>query len=167
MSNYWEPARLDEEILRDGAIVMYHNPDLLAEDVKDLDSFNYKVIDINVSDWSSSTLHSNLEHSFGFPDYYGKNLNAFSDCLNDMYDKKYSGLVIVFRFFDNLYEHDKSESHGLLNIIANISRQWMISGQRLICLIQSDDPDLEIDVVGGYHPTWNGAEWFDDKRKGN
>lgn len=167
MSSIREPSRLDEEILRDGAITMYHASDILEEDIKNLESFNYKVIDTNVSNWTTETLHSNLEHSLGFPDYYGKNLNAFSDCLDDMYDNKYTGLIIIFRKFDNLIEQDKSESQGLLDIIANISRQWMVSGQRLICLIQSDDPDLEIDKIGGYRPSWNGAEWFDDKRKRN
>lgn len=165
MSNNWEPTRLDEEILRDGAVAMYHDSNILEKDIENLESFNYKIIDTNVSDWTPQTLHSNLKDILNFPEYYGKNLDAFSDCLNDMYDKRYTGLVITFRHFDNLIEQDKSESQSLLDIIARISRQWMISGQRLICLIQSDDPNLEIDKIGGYHPSWNGAEWFDDKRK--
>lgn len=164
MNSNWEPTRLDEEILRDGAVNMYHDPNILEEDIKNLESFNYKIIDISVSDWTSITLHSNLEHNLDFPDYYGKNLDAFADCLDNMYDKRYSGLIIIFRNFDNLIEQDKSESLGLLDVIASISRQWMISGQRLICLIQSDNPDLEIEKIGGYNPTWNSAEWFDNKR---
>lgn len=165
MSSNWEPNRLDEEILRDGAIGMYYSVDILEEDIKNLQGFNYKIIDINVSDWTSKTIHPNLEHSLDFPDYYGRNLDAFADCLDDMYDKKYTGLLIVFRHFDKLIEQDKSESKGILDVIARISRQWMISGQRLLCLIQSDNPDLEIDKIGGYHLTWNAAEWFSDKRK--
>ncbi|SRR5690606_19355865 len=165
MSSNWEPTRLDEEILRDGAISMYHNLKILEEDIKNLSNYNYRIIDIDVSNWTLETLHPNLKEILDFPDYYGENLNAFADCLNDMYNKRFSGVIIVFRHFDNLVGNDKSECEGLLDVIASISRQWLISDQRLISLVQSDDPDIFFEKIGGYHPSWNAAEWFDDNRK--
>lgn len=37
-----------------------------------------------VHDWD--TYHSLMKESFGFPDFYGRNGNAFIDCLSDIDD---------------------------------------------------------------------------------
>ncbi len=163
--SYDEEENLDWLIIRDGPIVKYFSSDILEEDIKELDKMRYQIIDLSTSDWTPENAHKKIQVGFDFPDYYGGNRAAFEDCLDDKFDKKYRGLVIVFRHFDKFYSENKEFSESLMDGISSVAWTWLLTGQRLITIIQSDDPDLEIDRVGGYQPSWNGAEWFDDKRK--
>jgi RNAse (barnase) inhibitor barstar len=124
----------------------------------------YRIIDIDTRNWTAKTAHKYLKEQMGFPDYYGENLNAFSDCLRDIYPANHRGLVIVFRHFDNIATQDKSFCEGLLDMIAWQSREWLVFGKRLIGIVQSDDPHIEFDKVGGYYPFWNGREWLTESR---
>jgi hypothetical protein len=73
--------------------------------------------------------------------------------------------VIVFRHFDKLAKKEKDFCTALLDIIARQSRQLMLTGQRLIGLLQSDDPNISFDKLGGEEPTWNGHEWYTANRQ--
>ena len=48
-------------------------------------------------------MHAVIKHSLKFPNYYGCNLDAFWDCLNDMYGKpihiKIIGIEVIERKF--------------------------------------------------------------------
>lgn len=84
-----------------------------------------------------------------------------------MFNKKYRGLVLIFRNFDNLSEQNKQISEGVLDSIARTSREWLTDGHKLICLIQSNNPDLCFPELGRLSPSWNRAEWFDKDRREN
>jgi RNAse (barnase) inhibitor barstar len=157
---------LDFQILRQGAICMYYKMEILDNDLYWFLDARYKIIDIDSAKWTSKTAHKYIKEGFSFPDYYGENLNAFNDCLGDLYpDNYYQGVVIVFRHYDDFSREDKAFSEALLDIIACQSREWLLSGKRLIGLIQSNDPDLFFEKVGGYHPRWNGLEWLNERRR--
>jgi len=156
---------LDYLLLKDGNVIKYHNTDVLEGDIEWLDKNNYDLIDIDTASWNSNNFHQSIKSSFSFPDYYGENLNAFADCLSDMKNAKYKGLVIVLRRFDNFTDLDRVLSESLLDAISSIARRWVLQGFYLLCLVQSDDPDITYDKIGGYAPNWNGVEWFDDDRR--
>lgn len=160
-----ESRHRDKEILGDGPICMYHDNEVLNEDFAWFSGNNFEVFNMNCQTWTKNNFHEKIKEALFFPDYYGENLNAFDDCLNDMFDTKYRGLVLIFRNFDNLVELHRPSSEGILDSITRTSRTWLIEGQRLICLLQSNDPDLHFPELGGLTPTWNGAEWFDANRK--
>ena len=92
-------------------------------------------------------------------------MNAFTDWLTDMYNKKYEGLILVFRRYDNFVEEDGKFAEAILDIIARESRVWLLTGQKLIGLIQSDNPHLDFPELGGTSPSWNGIEWLNENRK--
>jgi len=160
-----EDRHKDIEILKKGPICMYFKNTILNEDVSWFSNNNFEVIDMNARSWSRRNIHQNLKKELNFPDYYGENLNAFNDCLSDMYNKKYRGLILVFRRYDNFVDEDNKTAEALIDIIARMSRYWLVTGQKLIGLIQSDNPDLYFPELGGNSPTWNSAEWFDADRK--
>jgi RNAse (barnase) inhibitor barstar len=157
----------DLEILKDGPIAMYHNNGILNEDFSWFSDHNFEVIDMDCRTWTKNNVHKKLKEALCFPEYYGENLNAFQDCLRDMFDKKYRGLVLIFRNIDVLVEQSKSTTEGILDVIARTSRDWLVNGHKLICLIQSKDPDLHFPELGGLSPSWNHAEWFDENRRSN
>ncbi|MEM6844391.1 MAG: barstar family protein [Bacteroidota bacterium] len=163
-SSYDESESLDWQILRDGPIKKYFSQDILSEDIDGLYNLRYQVVDMNMFNWTSKTAHKHIHESFDFPEYYGENLHAFRDCLSDMFDRRYRGLAIVFRRFDVFYSDNKNLSEGILDMISAESWEWLLVGQRLICMLQSNDPDLEISKIGGEHPHWNRNEWANASR---
>jgi hypothetical protein len=49
---------------------------------------------------------------------------------------------------------------------AHNQRRHMLSGNRLLTLIQSDDPELDVKIgrVGGFTSIWNRHEWLNKDR---
>jgi len=130
-----------------------------------LESLRYRTVDFNTKDWTKKSCHEDLKLGLDFPNYYGGNLDAFNDCLSDLLPPDKTGLVIIFRNFDEFAGLDKRYCEALLDVIASQSRQWLLRQKRLIGLVQSNDPDLYFEKVGGSSPTWNGQEWLDSDRK--
>jgi len=155
----------DIEILMDGPICMYYKNSILNEDINWFSNNNFEVFDMNARNWNQKNLHENLKKSLDFPNYYGENLDAFNDCLTDMYNKKYKGLILVFRHYDGFSDESTEIAEALLDIIAKKSRIWLLTSQKLIGLVQSDNPDLHFPELGGVNPRWNSAEWFNSDRK--
>lgn len=153
------------EILRDGPICMYYKNAILDEDCTWFNDHRFEVFDLDCRSWTRKNFHKKLKEGLRFPEYYGENLDAFEDCLEDMFNQDYRGLVLVFRNFDQLVEQDRSSSEALLDIIACASREWLVEGHKLICLIQSNDPNLHFPELGGISPGWNGEEWFNKDRR--
>ncbi len=155
----------DIEILKNGPICKYFKNGILDEDLNWFNNNNFEIIEMNCRNWNRKNIHKNLKVALSFPDYYGENLNAFADCLNDMYNKRYRGLILVFRRYDNVVEEDGKFAEAILDIIAKESRVWLLTGKKLIGLIQSDDPHLHFPAIGGTSPRWNGNEWLNENRK--
>lgn len=154
----------DIEILRDGPICMYYKNSILDEDVNWFYENRFEVYDINVKDWNRKNYQDNLKKAFDMPDYYGGNSNAFEECLNEKIYSRYQGLVIVLRRIDEFLNNDSNSSINMLDIIARESRFWLIEGKKLITLIQSNEPFLELPKLGGIEPVWNAQEWMNDSR---
>ena len=52
----------------------------------------------------------------------------------------------------------------MLNIIADQARSAILVGNRIICLVQSNDPQLSIEPVGALPVMWNDAELLNSSR---
>ena len=152
------------QILADGPIAMYHTVGILDKDLQWFRTNNYSVYDLDTKNWSGGQAHADIKKSLDFPDYYGENMAAFNDCLGDMISPDHKGVVLVFRHFDNFLKADKKFGLDLLHIIAEQSRQWLLNRQRLIGIVQSDDPWLTIEKIGGTSPIWNRQEWLNKDR---
>lgn len=162
--SYDEDESFDWLMMRRGPIQKYFSPEVLKKNIDELERMRYQIIDISVSNWTNDNAHKRIREAFNFPDYYGENRAAFRDCLDDKFDRKQNGLVIVLRHFDNLYLRDKSFSDDLLDDIVKVTWTWLLAGKKLITMVQSEDPDFEIDKVGGFEPLWNGNEWANSAR---
>jgi RNAse (barnase) inhibitor barstar len=87
-----------------------------------------------------NTFHSYFQRKFGFPDFYGRNINAWIDCMSDL-DKPEYGMVknisirkgqcVVLRI--NNIDDLKSQAHDIYMAIiecsAFINRERIISGE--------------------------------------
>ncbi|MFE4862905.1 barstar family protein [Streptomyces sp. NPDC056670] len=106
-----------------------------------------------------------------FPDYYGHNLDALNDCLGDVacyggYDDapEGAGLVLSFTNYDRFSTACPRAAQVVLEIIADRARQAAVLHRRLICLVQSDDPQIRFEPVGAMPVLWNSDEGSDASR---
>ena len=80
-----EWQRLDYQILQNGWASLYWQQDILNVDIKWFKKQNFKLVEINSTGLTEpSTILIELGERLGFPNYYGKNLDAFNDCLSDI-----------------------------------------------------------------------------------
>ncbi len=155
----------DIQILRDGPICLYFKNTILDEDLNWFSNNDFEVIDMNTQSWNRKNAHKYLKTALNFPDYYGENLDAFNDSLGDMYNERFKGLILIFRQYDNFVSEDQEFAEGILDVIARNSREWLLIGQKLITLVQSNNPNLYFPKLGGISPNWNAAEWLNENRK--
>jgi len=147
---------LDWTILRSGSISVYRRQEYLNSDIDWFQKEHYNVVRFQCSTWTSEDkMHQDLRDKLGFPDYYGSNYNALNDCLEEI-EMKDTGLVIVFEHFDQL-QNDTRQM--LLNIFDRASRFHLLMGNRMINLLQVDDPGIEFEPIKAYHVHWNNREW--------
>lgn len=114
--------------------------------------------------WDNNTCLLELGDTLEFPNYYGKNLDAFNDCLSDIVPSN-KGFVLVFKNFDKFNERDKDTAYQVLDIIQNNSWRLLVENQKkLMAFLHSDDPRLEIQPVGALPVLWNNEEWLNKSR---
>ena len=137
-----------------------------------LRAHGYHVVRVDASTWTQEAdLHRDIAVALDFPDYYGHNLDALNDCLRDVAVGAYgndagaTGFVLALTGYDAFAAHCPREAHIVLDIVADRARHAMLTGQRMCCLVQSDDPDLRFEPVGSMPVLWNDTEWLDSRRR--
>lgn len=66
--------------------------------------------------------------------------------------------------FNSLYGKHKDSGNELLDNIAKVSWHWLLAGKKMIVLLQTHNPDFELDKVGGFVSQWNPSEWANSSR---
>lgn len=66
-----------------------------------------------------SELHTTLKKVFGFPDYYGENLDALWDCLDYWYDEN---VHITIKGLEKLASNLDKEVEGMLEIFNDVHK---------------------------------------------
>ena len=143
----WE--RLDWMLLQCSPVTRYLSRRALGDHLGWLQQHQYRVYSFDCSAWASEEdFHTEVSRVLGFPGYYGRNLNAFNDCLSDLDVPDAGGVALVFVAFDTLYRKSPEWSWAILDIIAGNSRRYLLTGQRLLALVQSDDSHIPLKEVG-------------------
>src|SRR5205085_4695303 len=99
-----DAGRLDFELLRETSVTLYHSPEVLAEHTAWLGEHGYRIHVFDCSGWTSEDdFHTAVSRELGFPDYYGRNLDAFNDCLCGVAVPSDGGVVVAFQSFEVLW----------------------------------------------------------------
>ncbi|MGI5241576.1 barstar family protein [Dactylosporangium sp. CA-139066] len=159
-------------LLANTPVTLFRRPEVLDETIGWLGAHGYQITRLNAASWSTERdLHREVAAALEFPDYYGHNLDALNDCMRDVVSQAYgwqpdaAGLVLVFVGYDTFAGHCPRAAQVVLDIMAGHSRGAALIGRRLMCLVQSDDPDLRFEPVGATPVAWNDAEWLDAARR--
>jgi hypothetical protein len=161
-----EWQRLDWRLLLHGPVTLYCRAAVLVEHVAWFQSNSYRIDELDCTRWQSAReFHEDVARVLGFPDYYGKNLNALSDCMSDIEVPEQGGRVIIWRRYDAFAARDPQAAQGILDTVALSTWRFLLVGRRLLSLVQSDDPRLMFDPVGSHPVSWNPQEWLNAKRR--
>ena len=152
--------------LRDGGIALYRNREWLEGDLQSLAVQRYQLHRIETSAWTSElVMHTSLAEILEFPDYYGKNLNALDECIEELKVPEEGGMALVLDSFDRFVGgagstiEDKCHlASQLLDILAGASRFYLLTGRRFITLVQTDNPRLQFEGLGCVGARWNWRE---------
>ena len=68
--------------------------------------------------------------------------------------------MLAFSGYDAFAARQPTCAQSILDVVAVQSRFAMLFGHRMLCLVQSNDPDIEFDVVGASPVSWNQVEWM-------
>jgi RNAse (barnase) inhibitor barstar len=154
-------------------VTLFWRHRILEETTGWLSAHGYQVTRLAAAGWTNEEdLHRDIAAALSFPDYYGKNLDALNDCLRDVVDQRYgwaagsTGLALVFTGYHAFAGRVPRAAQVVLDLMADASRQAALFGRRLMCLVQSDNPDIRFEPVGATPVRWNDAEWLNRHRSG-
>ncbi|WP_327425459.1 barstar family protein [Streptomyces sp. NBC_01707] len=155
-------------------VTLFWRQRLLNQAVQRLEDRDFRVVRLSAGQWSTEQdMHRAIAAALQFPDYYGHNLDALNDCLGDVacyggYDDSAegAGLVLAFTDYDRFAGACPRAAQVVLDIIADRARRAAVLQRRLICLVHSNDPDIQFDPVGAMPVMWNSDEWLDSNRRG-
>lgn len=152
-------------LVQNGFVTKFHRPAVLDESVRWLTENGYHVVSVDAAGWQDARdMLRALGHALSFPDYYGRNLDAFNDCLGDVAALEYgtddnaTGTVLVLLHYDAILAKEPHAAQVVLECFAEAARRAALFGHRMLCLVQSDDPELSIKPVGSTAVGWNAAE---------
>lgn len=162
---------VDFNLVQNTFVTMFWRPTLLDQTVEWLRGHLYDVVEFDAAAWGSAVdMYDDFSLALNFPDYFGRNLDALNDCMGDVASGDYgwrqdaTGLAIVLRAFDTFATMDRATAQTVLDIFASQARSALLIGNRIICLVQSDDPRLAFEPVGAMPVMWNPAESLNSKR---
>ncbi|MEV3993608.1 barstar family protein [Streptomyces sp. NPDC049837] len=166
-------ADLDFRLVQNTFVTLFWRRNLLEECTAWLDGHGYQVTSLDATAWSSEgDLLRGIGAALDFPDYYGRSFDAFNDCFGDVASyaaygiaPEATGLVLVFTDFDVFAAAQPESAQVILDIVADNARRAALFGRRVMCLVQSSDPQIKFAPVGAMPIMWNDAEQSSGSRR--
>jgi len=151
-------------LLRDGPVTLYRRTEVLEAALAQLRESAYHVVDVDASAWTAETDIRNLGDALAFPDFRGNSLDAFQDHMHDVAthehgtDRHATGTVLVLRAYDSFARHCPWPARCVLSSFVHSAHVALLFGHRMICLVQSNDPNVEFRELSVTGARWNDAE---------
>jgi hypothetical protein len=154
----------DFHLIKNGPVTLYRRREILDETTAWLAADGYQIVPLEAGAWTTQAdFHRDVRTALDFPGYYGDNLDAFNDCLREVAMYEYgasrtaTGTVLVLTGYDAFARREPRVAAVILDLFAKAARWGMLFGHRMLCLVQSDDPDISFDPVGATPVTEQGG----------
>ncbi|GLY07862.1 barstar family protein [Actinoplanes sp. NBRC 101535] len=169
-----EQGRIDWEVLHDGGVGAFQAAKTLDGAIRDLRERGYGVAEVSSlassatpvsaeshpalagADYQWSTVLTNLisQVSMRYCGWSAKNLDAFCDTLRCIDFSGVAGWVLVLRDFDRFFEADAQRAVGAIDVIAQVSREHLMRGNRLFTLLHAEGQVVDLGKIGGFKVWW-------------
>ena len=157
--------RLDWLLFQNGGVVLYHKQQVLAEHVAWLVREGYQLRELDANGWKDArTFHEDVKRAFAFPSHYTNNLASLVDALTDLEIPTGGAIAVQVRRYDRFAKAEPHLAWSVLDALETTSRRLLLTGRRLLTLVQSDDPRIKFERVGAMPVNWNPREWLDSDR---
>lgn len=81
--------------------------------------------------------------TMNFPDYFGDNWDAFSDCIDDLSWLSADGYILLYTQPDNFANNDPSEWSIALDIFQEVVESWRETDTPMYVLLRTDSLPLD------------------------
>jgi hypothetical protein len=157
--------RLDWQLFQNGGVVLYHKHQVLAEDAAWLVRAGYHLRELDANVWTNAAaFHEDVKRVFAFPKHYTNNLASLVDALAELEIPAGGAVAVQMRRYDRFVKVDSHLAWSVLDALETTSRRLLLTGRRLLSLVQSDDPRIKFERVGAMPVNWNPREWLDSDR---
>jgi RNAse (barnase) inhibitor barstar len=161
----YPPDDFDYKLVRDGAVALFRKQAVLEEATSWLSARQYIIHTMDAAGWKEdSDFHLDVARTLQFPHYYGQNFNALNDCLTDLEVPETGGMAVVLLHYDVFTRRDQEYAQAVVDVFARACWYFLVGGRRLLILVQSDDPFLQLGPLGCREAWWNPREWFNKDR---
>jgi hypothetical protein len=160
-----EWARLDWRLLQNSPVTLYFNSSILRNDISWFRAEGYRVLSLRSDEHASpEALLVALGEVLRFREFFGRSLDAFNDSLGDIEVPDVGGLLLVMENFGSFAAVFRRQAQAILDICADQSRRFLMTGRRFLVLVQSRDPSIIFEPVGASPVMWNPQEWLNSNR---
>ena len=157
--------RLDWVLFQNGGVVLYHKHQLLAEHAAWLVRENYQLRELDAHGWKDArAFHEDVKRVFQFPSHYTSNLASLVDALSELEIPPGGAVAVQMRRYDRFVKAEPHLSWSVLDALETTSRRLLLTGRRMLTLVQSDDPRIKFERIGAMPVNWNPREWLDSDR---
>jgi RNAse (barnase) inhibitor barstar len=161
----YPPDDFDYVLMRDGALSLFHKPSALQAAISWFQERLYDVRILDAHTWQQGAdFHSDVARVLNFPDYKGNSLDALNDFVTDMDIPANAGMVVVFLHFDAFLTRHPKLAISVMDIFADATWYFLVQGKKLLILLQSDKPDIQLKPVGCRYAVWHPGEWLNKDR---
>lgn len=152
--------RLDFEILAEGGVALYYQHEILGEDLAWLALERYEVVQFEDSAMDSiEAFHFEARMKLHLGDAYPSTFEGLRDALSELkVPPDAGGYAIVIEAIDQLAIENPMAVHRLTEVFSSVSREFLLTGQRFLALLQTDDPQITLPLVGAHEIAWNPRE---------
>lgn len=151
--------RLDFEILAEGGVSLYYQHEVLGEDLAWLAVEHYEILQFDEEALDTiDAFHFEFRVKMGLGDDYEASYDGLRDALSEVQVPANGGCAVVLEAVDQLMIENPNAVHRLCEVFADVSREFLLTGQRFIALLQTDDPQLTIPPFGAREVAWNPRE---------
>jgi hypothetical protein len=157
--------RLDWMLFQNGGVVLYHKQQVLAEHSAALVREGYQLRELDATGWKDARgFHEDVKRVFSFPSHYTNNLASLVDALAELEIPAGGAVAVQMRRYDRFAKVESHLAWSILDAMETTSRRLLLTGRRLLTLVQSDDPRIKFERVGAMPVNWNPREWLESDR---
>jgi RNAse (barnase) inhibitor barstar len=157
--------RLDWQLFQNGGVVLYHKQPVLAEHAAWLVREGYQLRELDAYGWNDArAFHDDAKRVFAFPSHYANNLASLVDALGELEIPAGGAVAVQMRRYDRFAKAESHLAWSVLDALETTSRRLLLTGRRLLTLVQSDDPRIKFERVGAMPVNWNPREWLEADR---
>jgi hypothetical protein len=154
-------THFERSLARSGGVTRFWRRSLFNEAVEWLTDHQYALSVHDGGDWATEgILFADLAQSLRFS-FVPSNMDALNGLIrrpDSEWGELGKRIAICVSSFDLFWQRDSSNALSLIDIIIDASRDCLLDGRLIVCLLQMDDPELELPLRGCVSARWNGSE---------